>query len=111
MANTIRHETGTWDTFHNNGPFPNKVLYETFLADKAAMPSVTDRYTDAATEMQRMLKLAMGNNEGFRAYGSAWSISHIAHQKDNMHFNAAMNLKRPVATDELHADTKIKAEN
>ena len=111
MANTIRHETGTWNTFHNNGPFSTKVLYETFLAEKAAMPSVTDRYNDAATEIQRLLKLAVDNHEGFRAYGSAWSMSHIAHQKDNMHFNAAMNLKRLVTADELHADTKISSEN
>ncbi len=111
MANTIRHEIGTWDTFHNNGPFPTKVLYETFLEEKANMPSITDRYNDAATEIQRLLKLALDNNEGFRAYGSAWSISHIAHQKDNMHFNAAMNLKRPVTADELHTDTKFLGEN
>ena len=111
MANTIRHEIGTWDTFHNNGPFSTKVLYETFLEEKANMPSITDRYNDAATEIQRLLKLALDNNEGFRAYGSAWSISHIAHQKDNMHFNAAMNLKRPVTADELHADTKFLGEN
>jgi hypothetical protein len=111
MATTISHNIGTWDTFHNNGPFPTNILYETFLEEKANMPSGTDRYNDAAAEIQRLLKLALDNNEGFRAYGSAWSMSHIAHQKDNMHFNAAMNLKRPITADELHADTQILSEN
>src|SRR5215218_5185726 len=111
MATTIKHEIGTWDTFHNNGPFPTKVLYETFPEQKSNMPSVTDRYNDAATEIQRLLKSALNNGEGFRAYGSAWSMSHIAHQKDNMHFNSAMNLKKAISADELHPDTTYLNEN
>lgn len=111
MATTKTHMIGKWDTFHNNGPFSTKVLYETILEAKANMPSVTDRYNDAAVEIQRLLKLALDNNEGFRAYGSAWSMSGIAHQKDNMHFNAAMNLKRPIGVEELHADTTFSNEN
>jgi hypothetical protein len=111
MATTIKHQIGNWDTFHNNGPFPTKVLYETSLEEKGNMPSVTDRYNDAANEMQRLLAAALNNQEGFRAYGSAWSLSHIAHQKDNMHFNAAMNLKKPIAADELHPDSTFLQEN
>jgi hypothetical protein len=111
MATSIKHEIGSWDTFHNNGPFPTKVLYETFLEDKTSMPSAIDRYNDAATEIQKLIKEALDNEEGFRAYGSAWSMSHIAHQKDNMQYNAAMNLKIPVAADELHADTNYLQEN
>ncbi|MEO8710857.1 MAG: hypothetical protein ABI405_01975 [Parafilimonas sp.] len=111
MATTVKHEIGTWDTFHNNGPFPTKVLYETFLAERGDMPSVTDRYNDVAAEIQRLLKSALDSQEGFRAYGSAWSLSHIAHQKDNMHFNAAMNIKKSVAADELHPNTSFLQEN
>src|ERR671921_728661 len=93
MATTTTHEIGSWDTFHNNGPFPTKILYKTSLEGKGNMPSVIDRYNDAAKEIQTLIKTALAQGEGFRAYGSGWSMSHIAHQKDNMHFNADMNLK------------------
>src|SRR3954452_260434 len=105
MATTIKHEIGTWDTFHKNGPWPTKVLYETMLEAKGNMPSITDRYNDAATEIQRLIKVALDNGEGFRAYGSAWSMSHVVHQKDNMHFNSAMNLKKVIDADEWHPDS------
>ena len=111
MATTITHEIKTWNTFHSNGPFPTKILYETSLEEKGNMPAVLDRYNDAATEIQKLLKSALNNKEGFRAYGSAWSMSHIAHQKDNMHYNAAMNLKKTIAADELHSATSFLAEN
>ncbi|TKK68476.1 FAD-linked oxidase [Ilyomonas limi] len=111
MATTVKHEIGSWDTFHNNGPFPTKVLYETLLEAKGNMPSITDRYNDAAAEIQRLIQLALSNREGFRAYGSAWSMSHIAHQKDNMHFNTAMNLKRTIDVDELHPNATYVREN
>ena len=111
MATTIKHEIETWDTFHNNGPFPTRVLYETFPEPKSNMPSVTNRYNDAAAEIQQLLKSALDNRQGFRAYGSAWSMSHIAHQKHNMHFNAAMNLKMAVSANELHPNTNYSNEN
>ncbi len=111
MATTVKHEIKTWDTFHNNGPFPTKVLYETFPEKADNMPSVIDRYNDAAKEIQRLIKIALDNNEGFRAYGSAWSMSHVAHQKDNMHFNAAMNLKKAITADELHENNNLLPEN
>jgi hypothetical protein len=111
MATTIKHEIGSWNTFHKNGPFPTKVLYETSLEQKGNMPAVTDRYNDAAKEIQRLIKAALDNHQGFRAYGSAWSMSHIAHQKDNMHYNAAMNLKRAVSADELHVNSSFSHEN
>ena len=111
MATTIKHEIGSWNTFHNNGPFPTKVLYETSLETKGNMPSFNDRYNDAAKEIQRLIKSALASQQGFRAYGSAWSMSHIAHQKDNMHFNAAMNLKRAVSAEEMHVNTSFLQEN
>ena len=111
MATTIKHEIKNWNTFHNNGPFPTKVLYKTLLEQKGNMPSLTDRYNDAAKEIQRIIKSALDSKEGFRAYGSAWSMSHIAHHKDNMHYNAMMNLKRAIADDEMHINTTFLKEN
>jgi len=111
MATTLKHEIGIWNTFHNNGPFPTKVLYETSLEPKGNMPSVTDRYNDAAKEVQRLIKSALDSQEGFRAYGSAWSMSNIAHQKDNMHYNGAMNLKKAISTDEMHGSSPYLQEN
>lgn len=111
MATTTKHEIGTWDTFHNNGPFPTKVLYKTSLEGKGNMPSLLDRYNDAAAEIQRLIKDALDKNEGFRAFGSRWSMNHIAHQKDNMHFNALMNLKKPVLDDEMHPGSAYQRPN
>jgi hypothetical protein len=111
MATTTKHEIGNWDTFHNNGPFPTRVLYKTSLEGKGNMPSLIDRYNDAAAEIQRLLKEALDTQEGFRAYGSAWSMSHVAHQKDNMHFNAEMNLKKAILDDEFHPASPFKKEN
>lgn len=111
MATTTKQEIGSWDTFHNNGPFPTKVLYQTSVEEMGNMPSVTDRYNDAALEIQRLINLALENQEGFRAYGSAWSMSHIAHQKDNMHFNGNMNLKMAVTADQLHPASTYAPEN
>lgn len=111
MATTTKHEIGTWDTFHNNGPFPTKVLYKTSLAGKGNMPSLIDRYNDAATEMQRLIKDALAKQEGFRAYGSAWSMNNIAHQEHNMHYNGEMNLKKAILDDEMHPAATYKREN
>ncbi|HLG41456.1 MAG TPA: FAD-binding protein, partial [Chitinophagaceae bacterium] len=111
MATTTRHEIGIWDTFHNNGPFPTKILYKTSLEGKGNMPSIIDRYNDAAAEIQRLIKEALDNQEGFRAYGSAWSMSHIAHHKDRMHFNADMNIKKSIMDDEMHPQSVFKKEN
>lgn len=111
MATTTKHEIGSWDTFHNNGPFPTKTLYKTSLEGKGNMPSLIDRYNDAATEIRRLIKIALHQKEGFRAYGTGWSMSHIAHQKDNMHFNADMNLKKAILPGELHSNTTFLQEN
>jgi hypothetical protein len=111
MATTTKHAIGNWDTFHNNGPFSTKVLYKTSLEGKGNMPSLIDRYNDAAAEIQRLLKEALDKQEGFRAYGSAWSMNHVAHQKDNMHFNAEMNIKKAILDDEMHAASAFKREN
>lgn len=103
MAKTSVHAIGSWDTFHNNGPFATTRLYKTTPESRTAMPDVFTRLNDSAKEIQRLIALAAANNETFRAYGSAWSMSHIAHGKDNMHFNADMNIKLSVDVLDMHA--------
>jgi len=111
MATTATFNIGSWDTFHNNGPWPTKILYETSLETQGNMPLWFDRYNDAALEIQKLIISALNNQEGFRAYGSAWSMSNIAHHKDNMQYNAAMNMKKTIADDELHQNSSYKQEN
>ncbi|MXV51501.1 FAD-linked oxidase [Pedobacter sp. HMF7647] len=111
MASTIKQAIGSWNTLHENGPFPAKFLHITSLETKANMPSVIDRYNDATIEIRRLLKEAMTKGEGFRAIGSRWSMSHIAHHQDNMQVNANMNIKKAMQADELHPQSAFKPEN
>lgn len=102
MARTTKLSLSEWDTLHNNGPWDLKCLYKTKLEASSLMPSSLDRYNDAAQEIQKLIKEANNQNEGFRAYGSAWSMSHVAHQKDRMHFNAHMNEYFSFKDQDLH---------
>lgn len=111
MANTTSHPKTSWDTLHKNGPFPLKLLQITQLAGKANMPSVVDRYNDAAKEIQQLIQQALDNNEGFRAYGARWSMSSIAHQKDRMHYNSYMNLDLPIFPSDVHSKSEYKKSN
>mgnify|MGYP000362226538 CR=1 FL=1 len=111
MARTTKLTLKKLDTLHNNGPFPLKILYKTKLEGSGVMPSKLDRYNDAANEIQRLIKETHNQNEGFRAYGSAWSMSNIAHQKDRMHFNAHMNLRSNFMDQDLHALSPYRADN
>ncbi len=111
MATTTVFDKTEWDTLHKNGPFPLKKLYITRLEGKANMPSTIDRYNDVAFEIQRLLKDSRDNNEGFRAYGSRWSMSSIAHQKDRVHQNNLMNLDINVFPQDVHPQSPFDAEN
>lgn len=111
MARTTKLTLKKWDTLHNNGPFPLKILYKTKLEGSGTMPSKLDRYNDAANEIQRLIRETRNQNEGFRAYGSAWSMSNIAHQKDRMHFNSHMNLRSNFKDQDLHALSSYRADN
>jgi len=75
MADTKTYFIGQWDTFHSNGPFATKILYDTRLERPEIMPSLTDRYNDAAHEVQQLIQECIANNDRFRAYGSGWSLS------------------------------------
>lgn len=111
MATTIVHPKTSWDTLHNNGPFPLKKLYVTELAGDGNIPVKIDRYNDAAIEIQRLLQEAANSGEGFRAYGSRWSMNNIAHHKDSMHFNGFMNIHLPIAETDCHENTAFDASN
>ena len=111
MATTKITERQRWDTLHKNGPFDLKFFLSTRLEKKGNMPSGIDRYNDAATEIRKLLKEALDKNEGFRAIGSKWSMSSIAHHKERMHFNSFMNLKFPVLATEIHPDSNYLQEN
>ncbi|MFT7033200.1 MAG: hypothetical protein ACJA2S_001703 [Cyclobacteriaceae bacterium] len=111
MAHTKTNQIGHWDTFHNNGPFATKTLFDTHLEKKENMPAAIDRYKDAAEEIQRLIRDSINNHERFRAYGSAWSLSNIAHQKDRMHYNGRMNISLAIDQNNLHASTTYKSED
>lgn len=111
MATTKTHDLKTWDTLHNNGAFPLKKLYITELEGDGIIPKKIDRYNDAVIEIQRLIKETYDANHGFRAYGSAWSLNHIAHHKDRMHYNGFMNIHIPIQSENLHNDTSFNAEN
>lgn len=51
MANTKSKLLTEWDTLHNNGPFPLKLLYQTKLEGERVMPKKLDRYNDVALEI------------------------------------------------------------
>lgn len=111
MANTRSKQLHSWDTLHKNGPFPLKTLYETTLEGERVMPDKIARYNDVAKEIQRLLNDSLNANEGFRAYGSAWSMNNIASHSDRMHFNAAMNIALPIHDNNCHAATNYDATN
>ncbi|MFH5883219.1 FAD-linked oxidase [Halalkalibaculum sp. DA3122] len=105
MAKTTPYQKSEWDTLHNNGPFPLKLLYVTELGGESMFPSKTERYKDAAGEVQRLIRETAEAGEGFRAYGSRWSLSNIAHHRDRMHYNGYMNLHLPLAGEDYHPQT------
>ncbi|MBK8501015.1 MAG: FAD-binding protein [Saprospiraceae bacterium] len=111
MAKTVETKIGTWDTFHNNGPFPLKLHLRTHLEEAHLIPSIIERYKDAAAEIRLLIKNAMDAGEGLRAYGSRWSMSSVAHHHDRVLDNTRMNLKMTIKDFELHPNSAFKSEN
>lgn len=111
MATTKAYAKTQWDSLHNNGPFPLKTLYVTELEGQGNMSSKIDRYNDAAVEIQRLIRETSDQGQGFRAYGSAWSMSNIAHHRDRMHYNGFMNISMPVTAGDMHANSPYNASN
>jgi len=87
------------------------LFLSTKLQKKGDMPSSIDRYNDVAKEIQKLIEDSHNHNQGFRAIGSKWSMSAIAHQKDRMHFNAFMNIKMQILQSEIHSSSTYLAEN
>ncbi|TYP75286.1 FAD-binding protein [Aquimarina intermedia] len=111
MATTKIKQLNEWNTLHSNGPFPLKILYQTKLEGERVMPSKIERYNDAALEIQRLIKETKHAGEGFRAYGSAWSMNNIASNKDRMHFNGFMNISMPIHANECHQENTYDPTN
>lgn len=111
MATTKSKLLNEWNTLHENGPFPLKLLYQTKLEGERVLPKKLDRYNDAALEIQRLIKETHQEGEGFRAYGSAWSMNNIASHKDRMHFNGFMNISMPLHDSDCHENTEYDWSN
>ena len=111
MASTVAHAKSEWDTLHHNGPFPLKTLYITELEGEGNLPDKIARYKDAAAEIQRLIKETQNANQGFRAYGSRWSMNHIASHHDRMHYNGFMNMHIPTFAADMHAQSNFSADN
>lgn len=112
MATTKKHEIGEWDTFHHNGPFKTRVLYDTFPDEMPASSSFSFAvYTSTAAEIRRLLKEVTDRNEGFRPYGSGWSLSSIAHHHENMHYNARLDMKKNIEAADTVANASIPYQN
>ncbi|MEP6594621.1 MAG: hypothetical protein ABJA71_01695 [Ginsengibacter sp.] len=111
MATTLEQDGSTFDTIHLNGPYPTRILYKTNLEPDNKLPKKIDRYNDVAKEIQRLLRETLAANEGFRAFGARWSLSHIAHHKDRMHFNDNMNIKISISENEMHSESTYKSED
>ena len=111
MATTVAHAKSEWDTLHNNGPFPLKTLYITELEGEANIRDKFDRYNDAAQEIQRLIAETKAAGQGFRAYGSRWSMNHVASHHDRMHYNGFMNMNIPVFDTDMHSGTSYLKEN
>lgn len=111
MASTTTYHKSEWDTLHKNGPFPLKQLLVTKLAGKTHLPETIDRYNDAAQEIQVLIKSAKEDGNGFRAYGSRWSMSNVAHHPDRMHFNGFMNIDLPIFETDVTAGSSYLHEN
>ncbi|MGD1846598.1 MAG: FAD-binding protein [Salibacteraceae bacterium] len=116
MATTTEEKKVSYDTIHRNGPWPVEVLYRTRLASRNASADTRSdalrRYNDAGEEIQRLLQACLDDPKKprFRAYGSSWSLSKVVHSA-RMLFNAPMNVKIPLETDDLHSTTRYQHEN
>lgn len=111
MATTKSKFLTEWNTLHKNGPFPLNLLYQTNLEGERLMPKKIDRYNDVAVEIQKLLKETQLAGEGFRAYGSAWSLNNIASHKDRMHYNGLMNISMPIEVNDCHQDNTYDPTN
>ncbi|MCX6218291.1 FAD-binding protein [Spirosoma sp.] len=109
MAQITTHHVTDWNNYHFNGPYPTKCLFD--IDTNRTIVSLIDRYTDSASSIQGLISDSLANNERFRAYGSAWSLSNVAHQRDRMLFNANLNIRLEIKDSQLHPSTTYQSEN
>ncbi len=109
MANLTIHHVTEWNNYHLNGPWPTGMLLD--MDTNRTIVSPLDRYNDTAAAIQAQLQDCIDNHQRFRAYGSSWSLSAVAHQKDRMLFNRSLDIKIDIANAQLQKGTAYKAEN
>ncbi len=102
MATTTVKTISEWRTFHDNGPFPSNKMLRTKPTPSRDMRSKIKRYNDVAAEIQNLLGQSLATGEGFRALGSTWSLSSIAHHPDQMHDNLLMRLGFEIEPADVH---------
>ncbi len=105
MATTKIDDRTRWNTLHKNGPFPLKKFLTTRLEKGTSTLTDFEKYKDAAVEIRKLIKQADNTGECFRAIGSKWSMSNIAHCEDRIHYNVFMNLKFNIFEGEVHQNT------
>ncbi len=108
---TTTRRNHEYDTIHRNGPWPTATEFATAIDGRLEQQDFFACYLDAAKEVQRLIELARSSGQGFRAFGSSWSLNHIAHHQHHMHFNRGMNLRRAITSADLHADSTLDADN
>jgi hypothetical protein len=111
MATTKIDNRTRWNTLHKNGPFPLKKFLTTRLEKSSSGLSDFEKYKDAAVEIRKLIQQAANTNECFRAIGSKWSMSNIAHCQDRMQYNVLMNLKFNIFEGEIHQSSTYKHSN
>jgi len=109
MAHVTVHHIVNWDNYHFNGPWGTSMLLD--IDTNRNITSLINRFNDTAAEIQLLIKDAVDNHQRFRAFGSGWSLSNIAHQKDRMLFNRNLDIKKEITAGQLHPKTTLQAEN
>ncbi|WP_420149408.1 FAD-binding protein [Spirosoma sp.] len=109
MANVTTHHLTEWNNYHFNGPFPTKTLLD--INTDRTITSLLNRFNDSSLAIQGLIQDSIDKHERFRAYGSAWSLSNVAHQSDRMLFNARLTIKKEITDAQLHTSTSYRAEN
>ncbi|MFS4448364.1 FAD-linked oxidase [Maribacter sp. 2307UL18-2] len=111
MAETITHLMEQWNTIHKNGPWQLKHRYITHNGSSLDLSSTIAQYNDTGEEIRGLIQEAADNGEGFRAYGSRWSMSNVAYNKDRMHYNRYMTINIPISDDDVHNTSPYAREN
>ena len=101
MAQIKTHHVAQWDNYHFNGPWTTSMLLD--IDTDRNITSLTARFNDTAAAIQQLLQDAVNSHARFRAFGSGWSLSNVAHQKDRMLFNRSLDMKLAITSDQLHS--------